>query len=293
MSQIKFKRYRRLFYAYWRLVRGLNLSVIAFTMIITRLYIVGKFYPIEIHELLFDIKFWSITVATVMVAAAGYVINDYYDIKIDLINKPGRVVLGRIIHRRTAILLHTTLNIIALLISILAGWKIVAVVAVSEFLLWYYANQLKRIALVGNITISALTGLTIYQWNLVYPTTSGIILTYALFAFIISLMREIVKDMEDMHGDQIHGCNTLPVEIGIRNTKYIVFGIVLGFGWYMIDAFFTINTILWWYFTVLLSPALLFWSFMLWKAQTPKDFGRLSAWSKVLMLIGVLSMMLL
>ncbi|MCU0415621.1 MAG: geranylgeranylglycerol-phosphate geranylgeranyltransferase [Cytophagaceae bacterium] len=288
----KRNRFLRIGIAYWTLVRGLNLVVLAFTMGMVRSMIVTPSLQKESFYLP-EPSFWFLTFATIFTAAAGYIINDYYDVKIDLINKPGRVVLGRIIHRRLAIILHFTFNFLALFLAFWVDWKLSLMVAGVQVVLWYYANRLKRIALIGNTTIAILTGWTIYQWVWLYPSAADYLLLYALFAFILSLIREIIKDMEDIRGDQQHGCKTLPIEIGIRNTKYVLFGLLIGFGWYLIKAFFTLQPALIWYFILVLGPALLFWTYGLWKAETASDFGRLSAFSKVMMVMGVWSMVLL
>ena len=207
-----------------KLVRIPNLLLIALNGIMAYLFIIKP----HVHEV--DVVSDTIlTILTVVLtAAAGYVINDYYDIKIDYINKPQRVVIGRVITRRLAIALHTSLNILALILAMFVSRNLALVVVVSSFALWAYANQLKRTLLIGNVLIAALTGLSTLIMYFVVPvgyftsTLKQLILLYSLFAFILSFIREVIKDMEDMNGDARYQCKTLPIVVGIRNTKVIL-----------------------------------------------------------------------
>jgi 4-hydroxybenzoate polyprenyltransferase len=207
-----------------KLVRIPNLLLIALNGVMTYFFII-KPYVHEVNVLGNTI----LTILTVILtAAAGYVINDYYDIKIDYINKPQRVVIGRLITRRLAIALHTGLNVLALVLAMFVSKNLAIVVLVSSFALWAYANQLKRTLLIGNVLIAALTGLSTLIMYFAVPTgyftstLKQLLLLYSLFAFILSFIREVIKDMEDMDGDARYLCKTLPIVVGIRNTKIIL-----------------------------------------------------------------------
>lgn len=174
-------------------------------------------------------NFLCIAFSTVLIAAAGYIINDYFDIKIDLINKPGKVVLGKVIPRKTAITSHAVLNIAALA---LAG-KVAAQAHHYEWLLlqagcvvmlWYYSTHFKRQYITGNIAVAMLTALTIVTLVVYEPALHqpdrllplAVLAIYAYFAFMLTWMREIVKDMEDYIGDEADGCTTMPIVRGLR-----------------------------------------------------------------------------
>ena len=152
-------------------------------------------------------------------AAAGYIINDYYDVKIDYINKPERVIVGTVLKRRVVLFWHTFLNFSAIIIGSFLDWKIGAIHFASAFMLWLYSNQLKRLPLIGNFIVALLTGLSISIITLYFGQNPILVHTYALFAFSISLIREIVKDMEDWKGDADFGCKTLPIILGVRKTS--------------------------------------------------------------------------
>lgn len=279
-------------FAFLKLIRSLNLIILAFTQYMCRYFIIGN-GTASFYEIATDWKFFLLVVSTVLVAAAGYIINDYYDVKIDLINKPKRVVLGKVLHRRVALVSHFVLNFLACFFAIFLGWKIFTIIFVTTMLMWFYANQLKRTALVGNLLISVLTGLSVYMPVLLYGTAQEILLLYASFAFFISLVREIIKDMEDVKGDEEFGCKTLPIIWGIRKTKIVIYAVSLLF--IVIISMILIRAELHTQLYFLFFPAPLFvWLLIrLSKADTSSQFLQLSFLCKLIMVAGVISMVMI
>ncbi|MCR6639748.1 MAG: geranylgeranylglycerol-phosphate geranylgeranyltransferase [Sporocytophaga sp.] len=245
----------------------------------------------------FNISFLLLTLATVCIAAAGYIINDYYDIKIDIINKPGRVVIGRIFKRRTAMIFHFILNGTGIIAGLMMGLRLGIIIAFCGFLLWLYSNQLKRQPLSGNIAISFLTALSIMLVGIFAKERYISVLVYAVFAFFISLIREIVKDMEDVKGDANFGCKTLPIIWGIRKTKSFLFiigiifivSLIIGYFWLMRENPYNLYFIGYNIFFVIF-PFFIFLIYLS-RADTIIDFKKLSIFCKVIMLTGVLSML--
>lgn len=239
-----------------------------------------------------DWRLWLLIFSTSAIAAAGYIINDYYDIKIDLINKPDRVVVGKAITRRYALLFHSALNFFAIATGFLLSWKIGVINFVSAFLLWLYSNQLKRQPLIGNVTVAFLTGWCVEIVNIFYNTNNHLITVYAVFAFFMTLVREIVKDMEDWRGDSTFGCKTLPIIWGLRRTKGFVFGVLAVFliTVLVLNQRFTELPIV--YFLLFLFTPLAVLGYRLQRADTTNDFRRLSTLSKMIMIFGIVSMVL-
>lgn len=235
-------------------------------------------------------RFALLCLSSVLIAAAGYIINDYYDVKIDLINKPKRVIVGRILKRRVAMVLHTVLNFTGIGIGFMLSWKIGVINFISALVLWLYSNQLKRIALLGNFTVALLTALSIYIVNVFYEINNYMVIAYALFAFSFTLIREIIKDMEDVKGDLTFGCRTFPVVYGLRKTKNFL---------YLISALslLALTTLAYVFigakmaaFSLLLIIPLGVLIFLLSKADTIYHFNQLSNICKYIMLLGILSM---
>jgi 4-hydroxybenzoate polyprenyltransferase len=238
----------------------------------------------------FDWRFFLLVTATCLVAAAGYIINDYYDVKIDLVNKPERVVIGKGITRRYAIFLHSLLSIAGVAIGLLLDWRIGVINFFSAFLLWWYSNDLKRQPFIGNVVVALLTAMAITIVDALYHTGNTMIFIYATFAFFITLIREIIKDMEDLKGDDTFGCKTLPIIWGVRKTKFLIYVILLVFSGSVVVLNFFFARLPIYYFIVFLFLPLLWLLFTLIRADTKKDYTWLSTFCKVILMLGVLSM---
>lgn len=266
-----------------RLTRFGNLIIVGLAQYFTAGFLIGP-------QALTDFSLFFLSTSTVLIAAAGYIINDYYDVKIDYINKPERVVIGKNITRRYAILFHTILSFSGILIGLSLSWKIAALNLVSVFLLWWYSNNLKRLPFIGNFTVGLLTGLSIWIVDLYFNTGSSLIIIYSSFAFFMTLVREIIKDMEDLKGDNSFGCKTLPIVWGPRKTKYFIYVILGVFSVTVVVLNEFYNALpLWYYLTFLFAP-LLWLLFRLIRADTVKDFAALSSFCKIIMLLGIISM---
>jgi len=266
-----------------RLTRFWNLVIIGTSQYFVAIFLID-------HKLLLDWKLFVLASSTAIIAAAGYIINDYYDIKIDLINKPNRVVIGKNITRRYALFFHTILSFMGVALGFVLSWKLGVINFLSAFLLWVYSNNLKRQPFIGNFVVAWLTSISIVLVNILYDVSNSLVIIYALFAFFMTLIREIVKDMEDLKGDNTFGCRTLPIVWGIRKTKVLLY-ILLGS---LASSVLLLNA---WYSQLPLSYFLIFLFIPLGllllrliRADTRKDFYWLSQACKIIMLLGVISM---
>ncbi len=306
----------KLLAAFLRLVRWVNLSFIALTQALFQYYIViPMFEEHAVSPTLSPLYFSLLCLSSVVIAAAGYIINDYFDLNIDRINRPGKIVVERLIKRRWAILWHWLLSFCGILLGFYVGWKTgipwlgpanIACVAA----LWFYSTTFKKRLLSGNVLISLLTGWVVMVIGFAthYRIVTDIPLygqsqasrllrftfLYAGFAFIICLVREVLKDMEDMRGDARHGCKTMPIVWGVHASKVfagtwlavltaallIVFAYILQFQWWAAAA----------YCFVLIILPLLYTLNQLRKAHTIADYRRLSKLVKFVMFTGILSM---
>ncbi|MBW8051473.1 MAG: prenyltransferase [Cytophagales bacterium] len=280
-----------------KLIRLPNLLIIILTQYFTRIFLIGPRQQWTDH--IADIDLFLLSLSTILIASAGYIINDYYDIKIDTINRPKRIVVGRILKRRTAMGLHIVLNALGILIGVFLSVKIAVVNIFAGFLLWFYSNYLKRLPFIGNFIVAFLTVLVIGVIAVYFRQNSALIYAFAVFAFIISLIREVIKDMADMKGDIAFGCKTLPIIWGIRRTKYLLYGLLAIF----ITALFSFiilsssinhqpSSIS--HLHVLFLIIILFLSswfiIKLVRADTQKKYNYLSAVCKFIMLCGIIGM---
>lgn len=276
------------FWSLFKISRPVNLVIVAFAQLMTAYFLVET--TRQGLPVLQDFNLYLLILATVILTAAGYMINDYYDVKIDYVNKPNEVIIGKGMKRRVAIFFHTVLNFTGIGIAWIVSPRIGVIFFTSAFLLWLYSNSLKRLPLVGNFVVALLTGTAIWMIGYYYQQSELLVLTYAIFAFFINLIREIIKDIEDRQGDRKHGCRTLPIVIGFRNTKRVIFVIAIAFVCAILIVTFKINNpSLFYYFSGL---SLLFFLFMykIYVADRKAHFTQLSILSKLLMLTGIISM---
>lgn len=238
--------------------------------------------------------FLALTFSTVCIAAAGYIINDYYDVKIDAINKPDRLLVGRIIRRRRAMFAHLLLSFAGVLIGGLLKISVGLINLGAVLLLWGYSARLKKLLLIGNITVALLSAsmllvVAVYQ-DVLNKTTLG----FALFAFLISLIREIIKDIEDMKGDATFECRTLPIVVGMRGAKYVLYPLIALFMALLVASVLHPSTPLPFdvYMLVLVLAPSIWMAVKLARADRKADFSYLSNLNKLVMLLGILSMLL-
>jgi 4-hydroxybenzoate polyprenyltransferase len=253
---------------------------------------------------------WLI-IASVCIAGAGYIINDYFDVNIDQVNKSSKVIIGRFIKRRWAIVFHAVLSLAGLVLSMYVGYRLRNLFIplfnfLAIFLLLIYSTTFKKKLLIGNILISLLTAWVIlvitlaeYRFRLsphdiVWQRLLKLSFIYAGFAFIISLIREVIKDMEDMEGDRRYGCTTMPIVWGLPVSKVFA-GVWLVVLTAMVAAIQIYVIQLGWWLPALYSIALivipLIWVLKkLYQANTPEQFHRLSTVIKIIMFTGIISM---
>jgi len=271
------------------LVRFPNLVLMALCLLLVRTCL--------LQAPLLEARFGLLLLAALCIAAAGYIINDYYDVKIDAINRPDRLVVGRVVNRRQAMMAHLLLSgegvVVAGALSPLLGLIYLG----SALLLWGYSARFKRLPLVGNLTIALLTAALVLLPELQLRTGHSSVWTYALAAFLLTVVREIIKDVEDMRGDAQHDCRTLPIVWGVMRTKWVagffllsLITLVMGAGW---SALHNGKLALGAWLGLAVVLPLLGLSRQLARADRRRTFTRLSAWCKWVMLAGVLSMILI
>lgn len=297
-----------------QLIRYKNLLIIIVTMYFMRFFIVAPLLDIIHLEPQFGhLNFALLVLATTFIAAAGYAINDYFDRKVDMVNHPDSVVVGTKIPRRTAMSLNNAFNVM----GVLAGFHISYQIGhfnlgflfvIISGILWFYSSTYKKWFLVGNLIVSVFSALVpflvlLYEIPLLnqIPTLSIsdnqvismiflYISGYAFFAFLTTLAREIIKDIEDIEGDRSYGRKTLPVVAGIMTSKIIVAFVV-------VVIIVAVTYISWFFFGDILSLIYVFLFitspfilavFLLFRARNNKDYRLTGTLLKIIMLTGLL-----
>jgi 4-hydroxybenzoate polyprenyltransferase len=304
-----------------RLVRFPNLLIIAFTQYAMRYLIMEPLLPSSSFELQFgDFQFALLVFSTMLIAAAGYIINDYFDTQADLINKPKRVVVGVSIHRREAMILHAVMNIIGVGIGIYLAFYIKLpslsmVFLIATGLLWFYSTNYKRQFLVGNLAVSILTGLVplmvilfeipllnreygevMLRNNATFGYLAAWVGAFSFFAFITTLIREVIKDAEDFEGDNAYGMRTVPIVLGSFWTRIVLVLMIAGtlgalvylFLKYIVSSVDPLDYISLIYFALFLALPLAALAIQVLLARDKRAYRRASLLIKIVMLAGIL-----
>lgn len=292
------------------LIRWKNLLLILLVQVLVK-YALFESYNIQLT--LNTLQFTLLVLATVFIAAAGNIINDIYDIETDLVNKPKKVIVNKTLSETTALNLFIALNLLGVglgfyLSNVIGRSGFAVIFVLISALLYIYASYLKQTLLLGNILVSALVGLSILivpVFDLIPSITSSnralyldifkIAFTYAVFAFMINLLREIIKDIEDVNGDYKAQMKTLPILIGRDRTTMAVFALsfipLLAVVNYIISQLYN-NMLVVIYFLIFVVGPMLYFTIKVFSAEQKRDYEHLSNVLKVIMLFGVLSLLL-
>ncbi len=294
---------------HWRLFRPINLAIIGIIQIIVQYNVIRGHMPDSI--VLFEgWQFALIVVITICAGAAGYVVNDIYDVDIDAHNKPGKNVIERI-SKRTGWKIYAAITISGLVLTALLGdpYRIpgTGVYTGATILLWAYSAYLKKQPLTGNIIVSIFAALVVYiVWlgqSVNIPTgvdvrfPHHIVVMFTGFAFFTTLLREIVKDAEDLSGDTLHGALTLPAVIGIKNSKFvcIIINMLLISAisyWLFLMSDSISHFTIWYMIIVVLTPlGAVIWFIV--NANGQKQWHFISQYIKVVILAGTLFLVMI
>ncbi|MEZ4796527.1 MAG: geranylgeranylglycerol-phosphate geranylgeranyltransferase [Flavobacteriaceae bacterium] len=294
-----------------KLIRWKNLLLIALVQFLIKYALLEQFEVVRFT--LNDFGFSLLVLATLCIAAAGNIINDIYDVETDLVNKPNKVIVGKSISEKTAFNLYIIFTVVGVglgfYISNLVGRSgFSAIFVIISALLYIYATYLKQTTLIGNILVSFLVAMSLIIVGLfeLLPviteqnretqlTFFKIIFDYSIFAFMINLLREIVKDIEDINGDYKVEMKTLPIVIGRERALKVVFGLafipLFAIAYYVVTFLYK-HYIAVGYFLIFVIAPLLYFIIKSFSAETKKDIGFLSVLLKFIMLFGILSILL-
>lgn len=320
--------------AFFKLIRLPNLLIIVLTQYVIRYAIVGSFLGLSGFELLMsELDFFLLSLSTVMIAAAGYIINDYFDTKVDRVNRPTKIIVGKYIKRRVCMGAHIVISGLALLIAAYLAYKVgniklVLIQLISVGTLWYYSVSFKKRVLIGNFVVAVLAALVPFVagfYELLLQKKQAVdivnvtmfyveqgtsfedvmllfqqilanifkwVVGFSIFAFLSTMVREIIKDIEDYEGDKKYGSNTLPVVYGKTKAKRVAQIITLLMmallGFLQYKQLQSNDTTSFMYFLFAIQIPLGYIVFQLNKAAEKKDYSKLSTYTKLVMLGGIL-----
>lgn len=269
-------------------VRGYNILVLIAAQYLASIYI---FSPQKsIRHVIFDLHLCFVIIASICIVAGGYIINNFYDNKADKINRPYKAGLDSYISQYTKLILYFSLNFIGVLFASLVSWKAALFFSVYIFGIWFYSHKLKKYPLTGLISATVLTILPFFVVFVYYKNFSKIIFVHAIFLFLVIMVRELIKDLENMKGAVASNYKTFPVAYGERNTKFFsVFLLILT----LVPVVFLFNypaiSYMRYYFYIALISLILV-AVVLMKSTHKKHYTILHTGLKLLLLLGVFSL---
>mgnify|MGYP001591786524 CR=1 FL=1 len=273
---------------YIRLIRPVNLCIIFFTQLI----FVLKATDFQLSSIILP-DFFLIVSSIIFTTAAGYVVNDLFDIEIDKINKPLKQFIPKPISFKAAKIFYFVLVSLSLILAFLFGRSFLAMVIAVNILLYFYSQDLKKSVLFGNLLVSFLSGMVVFTTTYAcFNNANTFYALYSLLAFLMTMSREIIKDVQDMDGDEAHGAKTLPIVYGVRASKWaasictallVIVLLFIAFKTNKMPYWLSIGALLGWF---------IFTAQQMWLATKSSEYGKVSLLLKVGIFAGISSVLL-
>ena len=272
-------------------VRGYNILVIVLAQYLTSVYILA--YDKTLKDVLFDLNLLMLVLASAVTIAAGYIINNFYDSEKDLINRPNKSQLDRLVSQNTKLSFYFVLNSSAVVMASYVSFGAVLFFSFYIFGIWFYSHKLKKLPFVGNLTSAILTILPFFAIFLYYKNFESVIFVHAVFLFLIISMRELTKDLENLKGDLLLNYKTIPIVYGENASKIMLTGLVVltGIPVYLLLSHYDIGHMYpFFYLSVFL---LLIFLLLLWKSKTKIHYLILHNILKFIIVAGVFCIVLI
>ncbi len=272
-------------------VRGYNILMITLAQYLASIYILSPDLPLR--EVIFDVNLFLIVTASALVIAAGYIINNFYDAEKDLINKPTKSMLDRLVSQRFKLTTYFVLNFLAVFAASYISFRAVLFFSAYIFGIWLYSHKLKRIPLVGNLVSAMLAIAPFFVVFVYYKNFETVIFVHALFLFLLILVREMIKDLENMAGDLAQNYKTIPLLYGAKVSKGLITLLVVltAIPGYLLITVFDVGY-MYIYFSGVLLLLLLF-LMLLWASKGKIHYIWLHNILKFIIIVGVFSILLI
>jgi len=272
-------------------VRGYNILIVVIAQYLTSIYIFAYYQPIK--RVIYDVNLLLVVLASVATVASGYIINNFYDSEKDLINRPNKSMLDRLVSQNTKLSFYFVLNFSAVVMASYVSFKAVLFFSAYIFAIWFYSHKLKKIPITGNIVSAILTIAPFFVIFVYYKNFDTVIFVHGTFLFLIIAIRELTKDLENIKGDLALDYKTIPIKYGEKTSKIMISVLV---ALTMIPAFLLINYFnighMYFYFYACVTLLVIF-LFFLWKSSSKRHYLILHNILKVIIVAGVFSILLI
>jgi len=272
-------------------VRGYNILMITLAQYLASIYILSPNLPLR--AVVLDVNLFLIVTASALVIAAGYIINNFYDAEKDLINKPTKSMLDRLVSQRFKLTTYFVLNFFSVFAASYISFRAVLFFSAYIFGIWLYSHKLKRIPLIGNLVSSTLAIAPFFVVFVYYKNFETVIFVHALFLFLLILAREMIKDLENMAGDMAQNYKTIPILYGAVISKSIITLLIVltAIPGYLLITVFDVG-LMYLYFSAVLLLLLIF-LVLLWVSKGKSHYVWLHNILKFIIIVGVFSILLI
>ncbi|MCB0381979.1 MAG: geranylgeranylglycerol-phosphate geranylgeranyltransferase [Psychroserpens sp.] len=279
------------FFSMFSVVRGYNILVVVIAQYLTSIYILAHDKPLK--AVLLDLNLLMLVLASSATIAAGYIINNFYDSEKDLINRPQKSKLDRLVSQNTKLSFYFVLNFSAVIMASYVSFNAVVFFSLYIFGIWFYSHKLKKLPFIGNLTSAILTITPFFAIFLYYKNFESVIFVHAIFLFLMISMRELTKDLENMKGDLLLGYKTIPVVYGEKVSKVMLTALIVFTSvpvYLLLNHYDVGHMYIFFYLSVIL---LLIFLLLLWKSKTKTHYLMLHNILKFIILAGVFSIVLI
>ena len=278
-------------FSLFSVVRGYNIWVVALAQYLSAIFILAT--NKRALDVLLDAKLFLIVISSILTIASGYIINNFYDSKKDLINRPRKAMLDRLVSQSTKLKVYFSINLFVAFLASFISWRAVLFFSAYIFLIWYYSHKLKKFPFIGNLIAALLAVLPFFGVLMYYKNFYSVVFAHATFLFLLILIREFVKDLENIEGDLIANYKTIPVLFGEGIAKYTITLLTLLTiipVYFLIDVFDVGYMDIYFYTSYLV---LIFFLLRLWKSKTKQEFVSLHFIIKLVIVAGVFCIVLI
>lgn len=279
------------FFSMFSVVRGYNVLIVIIAQYLTSIFILAHNKPL--HEVLLDVNLLMLVLASSAAIAAGYIINNFYDSEKDLINRPQKTMLDRLVSQNTKLVFYFVLNFLTVIFASYVSFKAVIFFSAYIFAIWFYSHKLKKLPLIGNLTSAILRITPFFAVFVYYKNFETVIFVHAMFLFLIIAMSELTKDLENIKGDLASGYKTIPIVYGEQASKVMltILGVLTLLPTYLLIYSFQVGDMT--YFFYLSVVLLIIFMFLLWKSNTKAHYLILHNILKFIIVAGVFSILLI
>lgn len=279
------------FFSMFSVVRGYNILILVIAQYLTSVFIFAHHLPL--HKVLFDLNLFMLVLASSMTVASGYIINNFYDSEKDLINRPQKSKLDRLVNQNTKLSFYFVLNFLAVVMASYVSFRAVVFFSIYIFAIWLYSHKLKKMPFIGNLTSAVLTITPFFAIFIYYKNFEHVIFVHAMFLFLMISMRELTKDLENIKGDLVQNYKTIPIVYGENTSKYMLTILVLltAIPIYLLLFHFHIGRMN--YFYYLSTILLLAYVLLLWKSNSKLQYLILHNILKFIIVVGAISIPLI